>query len=55
MPAAELRLAGIRPLVPEHKPQRRDIPEAGGTRRAAPAPVALPGRDQEKRRPSSRR
>ncbi|MFI6793965.1 FAD-dependent monooxygenase [Nonomuraea sp. NPDC050383] len=30
MLAAELRLAGVRPLVLERKPQRRDIPKAGG-------------------------
>ncbi|MEV0354113.1 FAD-dependent monooxygenase [Nonomuraea sp. NPDC050680] len=30
MLAAELRLAGVRPLVLERKPQRRDTPKAGG-------------------------
>ncbi|MFI6739213.1 FAD-dependent monooxygenase [Nonomuraea sp. NPDC050451] len=30
MLAAELRLAGVRPLVLERRPQRRDIPKAGG-------------------------
>ncbi|MFD7404228.1 FAD-dependent monooxygenase [Streptomyces sp. NPDC059866] len=30
MLAAELRLAGVRPLVLERHPQRRDIPKAGG-------------------------
>ncbi|MFI6925883.1 FAD-dependent monooxygenase [Nonomuraea spiralis] len=30
MLAAELRLASVRPLVLERKPQRRDIPKAGG-------------------------
>ncbi|MCK7627410.1 FAD-dependent monooxygenase [Streptomyces sp. RS10V-4] len=30
MPAGELRLAGVRPLVPERHPRRRDTPEAGG-------------------------
>jgi 2-polyprenyl-6-methoxyphenol hydroxylase-like FAD-dependent oxidoreductase len=28
--AAELRLAGVRPLVLERQPQRRDTPKAGG-------------------------
>lgn len=30
MLAAELRLAGVRPVVLERKPQRRDVPKAGG-------------------------
>ncbi|MEV3985951.1 FAD-dependent monooxygenase [Nonomuraea sp. NPDC049758] len=30
MLAAELRLAGVRPLVLERKPKRRDVPKAGG-------------------------
>ncbi len=30
MLAAELRLAGVRPLVLERQPQRRDTPKAGG-------------------------
>ncbi|GAA0838247.1 FAD-dependent monooxygenase [Streptosporangium amethystogenes subsp. fukuiense] len=30
MLAAELRLAGVRPLVLERKPHRRDVPKAGG-------------------------
>ena len=30
MPACEVRLAGVRPLVPERQPRRRDTPKAGG-------------------------
>jgi len=30
MLAGELRLAGVRPLVVERQPQRRDTPKAGG-------------------------